>query len=278
MSVNKLSVYHCDNAVYDDLTESVREWTRGSGTLDYTKTVDYLYVGRDKAFNALWFELTTPNVTAATLTLEYYNGTAWTALAVDLDDTQGLTRSGWIRWTKPTDIDEVAINSATKVWIRFSWSATFSPACVIATIGLVFSDDQMLKEEVPNILTNYLPTGCTSHILSHVAAKKRIMQRLRSQVGLYKVSQSTGDPKDIDEWDMHDIDQMQAAAKFLTLAIIFGNASDEDGDGEAVKKKEFLVEYERSFKVALLSIDTDDDGQESSDEKAGSNMSVRLSR
>lgn len=265
--INKLFIFHDNNGSFLDLTDNLNDWVRGTKSLDYVTAQDKLYLGRAKPFNTVWVEIATANTAAATLTLEYWNGTAWTALAVDLDDTQGFTRSGWIRWTTPdgsgasTAWDLTTVNLVSKFWLRLTWNATFSPACILNAIGLVFSDDSDLKERVFDI-ADRIPTGAVSHILSHVSAKKLILSRLETS-GKLKFSQSDGIVRAVDEWDLFDVDSVRKASSYLTLSIIFDNLSDTADDIEDRRAKKFHDNYDTIFDSIIIPLDVNDDGFES---------------
>lgn len=99
-------------------------------------TSDAFYVGiatnvlNAGPFTSLYIELTDVNYTL-TLAVEYYNGSAWTALTngtTMLDGTQSLKRSGTVALTLSyaSVMASVAINSITAWWIRFRVTATGS--------------------------------------------------------------------------------------------------------------------------------------------------------
>lgn len=262
----KLYCYFDNDGVFSDLTMAVNDWLRDSSTFDFTAGHDHLYLGRYKPFNALWFELSTANAVAQTTTLEYYNGTDWTALTPDLEDTKGLTRSGWIRWTTPTDWTANSVNSLSKFWARLSFSATFVPAASIGAIGIVFCDDQVLKTEPFNYAQS-LPSGVTSHILVHVAVRDEIMTRIKSE-GYLKLDGISSNPRPYNEWDLMDVDDVKQAAKNLALSKIFFHMSKTQDDSFMEKSKRFLADFESAIKSICLSLDLDDDGFESPNESA----------
>src|SRR5207302_1987277 len=96
----------------------------------------WLYLGRRKPFSSVFVQVTNgyENAVTATLTAQYWNGTAWTSLPLPVEDTNGFSRSGFIKWDMPLDpslegIDALlwassSVNSISKFWMRIISSAT----------------------------------------------------------------------------------------------------------------------------------------------------------
>jgi len=264
--LEKLTVLHDNNSVFANYTEQAFDYSRDSFTLDLVAAEDYLYLGRYKPFNAVYVEMSTVNTTDTTFsTVEYYNGTSWTALTLQSDDSDAMQRSGFIKWDKPDDWDDTAINSITKYYIRLRPGSDFLNTTAVQGINLVFADDNDLKEEFFEV-SNYLPSGESSFILTHQAVKKDIIQKIRRD-GKAVVSNATGALKDVTEWELHDFDQVRTAAKHLALSKICLNISDNPGDVYMMKSELYHKMYTESIDMFFISLDTDDSGFESNDEK-----------
>ena len=97
-------------------------------------TADFLYLGDASTFEGITFSMQTFGI-SATLDVEYWNGSAWTALSFDVnglvDNTTGFTSDGRLKFDAPGDWATVAVNSQTKYWIRISTSTalTVDPVC-----------------------------------------------------------------------------------------------------------------------------------------------------
>ena len=270
----KLTVLHDDNTVFSDHTNASADYIRDTFSLDLSSTEDYLYIGFRKPMANIYIELEAPNTTANDLSAEVWDGTAWVAASLN-DETKGLTRSGFISWDKG-DMNETTVNSTDKYWIRMRPSADHT-ATTVRGINLVFSDDNSLKQEFFEIdNSNILPAGETSHISKHVASKNHIIQRLRN-LKYIKVNSTTGN-ETLDQWDLHDIYEIKEASKFLTLSKIFFNLSDSVEDNWWQKHVLYQQKFEQMFDLAKLSLDTDDDGVEDSDEKLQAKTPQRWSR
>ena len=100
-----LNVKHFDSSTYTDY-----DFKLGNSNPDETVTLTldtdhYLYIGYYKPIKYIYFDLPTPNENAATLTVEYYNGTDWTSIDSIVDETKGLTQNGFIQWEELEDQD-----------------------------------------------------------------------------------------------------------------------------------------------------------------------------
>lgn len=262
---NKLTVFHDDNSVFADYSNESLDYARDTFTIALNQDDDYLYVGFSKPINALYVELGTPNTNANSFVAQYYNGSSWASITNFHDDSRGFTRSGFMTWDRNlADEATVEINSTTKYFYRFRPSATHS-STVVNGLNIVFADDIDLKREFYEI-SNYLPSGESSHILSHVATRDHIIQELRND-GRYKHDLSTGKLKDITAFDLLDISQVKVAATYLCLAKIFSAISDREDDLYNQKHDHYMGLYNQAMKLFYLNVDQDDDGIEDEEER-----------
>ncbi len=107
---------------------------RSSGThmpLDGMLATSICYMGFTEVPRGVYFDLhaTNLNAVAATLDVEYWNGTAWTDVASDSDgtDTTGttLSKDGLYTWTLPASV-EYTVDGKRAHWVRFKPSTTLS--------------------------------------------------------------------------------------------------------------------------------------------------------
>src|SRR3990167_11019377 len=298
--LNKLKVFFNDASAvtFTDRTLEAYEYNRDTFTmpLEFDPSVDYMYVGRTKPFHAIYVEISVANAVSTTLSAEYYDGTTWTALALPVEDTKAFQRSGFIKCEVPLEDsstrtllwEENAVNSVTRFWIRFKVAADLTSTTALKGINIVFSDDEDLKSEDYGIL-NYLPkdeygTAAASHILSHLAAKNIIIDQLQRS-GRYKTT-DTGSVATsgeglivaIDEWDLHDIAQVRQASKFFALEKIYREASDSVDDVHWSKAEKFGKMASHAMELFTLSLDSNDDGEESSDEREATQQGGRFIR
>jgi hypothetical protein len=238
-------------------------------TLD---TPDFIYIGYYKPVNQLYMDITTPNTTASTTSLEYWDGSAWTAIQ-DIDGTLGLTRSGLIQWEALSDWAATTVDSTSKFWVRIS-TDTIHTAAVYNFIGLTFSDDNDLLMQIPYILDSSMLSGEASHFKYHIAARDRIVQRLTNKG--YTKTDSSGDLQSITAWDLLDTGEVRQAATQMALHLIYFNASDSLEDHWMEKADKFLQSYESLITMARLSIDVDDDGIKDDTENKARSYQTRM--
>lgn len=127
-----------DNASYANLV------------LDTAANGDYLYFGYSANFYGLIFDLGLVNDNASVLTVQYWNGSAWTAMGDgpnpvtrtvhDGTSLNGATfrQAGVISWSNvPSDWADKSINGTTARWVRLSVSASidtvYASSCRIVT-------------------------------------------------------------------------------------------------------------------------------------------------
>ena len=233
-----------ENYISDDLTENF-------------SVGQFFYVGYYKPIDSLYIELTTQN-TANNLVLEYYNGTNWVPL-VKTDKTFGLKRSGFISWARNIDNQkENMVNGYTAYWYRLSIDTTTIVNLSVKGINLVFSDDNDLKETYPSIM-DYLPQGAVSFIGFHVSARNQILTYLRNKG---KSVSTLGVNKMLDQFDLHNYEEVKQASKYKALSTIFFNESDTVDDKWYQKAKDFDRLYGESINLNFLSLDENDDGKE----------------
>lgn len=246
--INMLEIIHNDDTIEIDYSLDAYDFIRDNFTLEISAAEDRLDVSYVKPFSSVYVELVTANTVSGKLSAEIYNGTTWEEVLI-IDETRGLSRSGFISWDKSLMNVE-----SDKFSIRFSVDVDTS-AVVFRAINIVFSSDNILKREFFEIdNANILPKNEASHISTHVASRDMIVQHLRN-MGYIKDNSSKISP-----WDLHDISEIKQAAKFLSLSKIFFNLSDSVEDNWWKKYKEYEDKFQEAFRLARISLDLNDDG------------------
>lgn len=272
----KLTIFHDDNGTFVDHSDEAADYSRDDFTVELVAADDFLYIGFRKDISGVYVQLTTPNTNASELSAEVYNGTSWVGHDIT-DETKGLTRSGFIFWDRPAQ-DAAEVNSVSLNWIRIKTDVDHS-ATAIRAINLVFSDDNLLKQEFYSIdHEQILPGNETSHILTHVSVRNRIMQKLRN---LGYVKWRNGDPTrprkyKLDQWDLLDVFEIRQAATYMALEKIFFEIADGPDDNWYQKYEDYKQLADEAFALALSSIDTDDDGVKDADENQAVHEAKRL--
>jgi hypothetical protein len=113
---------------------------------------DYIYVGVDAAMLALTHNIirvylgATVNGNAATMSAQYWNGAAWTALADWVDGTnvggKTLATSGNMTWTAPGDWTANVVNGQNRYWMRLKASANLTAAINIQEMYILWDPNR----------------------------------------------------------------------------------------------------------------------------------------
>jgi len=258
----KLSVIYSDGVTESNYSAEAQDFRRDPFTLTMMPT-DFIYVGFKKVFNALYFQIQTPNEVVSSLSVEYYSESGWSSLDVS-EETKAFIRSGFMTWERPQDAAPLTVAGQELCWIRIAANDELDPV-VFQGINIVFSDDNAISEEVPALVDAcFFQQGQNSHILSHIAAKNYIMSRLRS---LGYIKYSADGEQNINEWDVLDVYELRQAATYYVISQIYFNLSDTPDDQYWAKYKEYDKKFEESFGLGRLRIDSNDDGQVNLSEK-----------
>lgn len=256
--------------------------TRDSVTKTFADS-DYIYIGFFKPIKAFYIDLATANTNDITLSFEYYNGSAWTTLSNAIDETNGLTRSGFIQWPESDFKDSTdnllwdanEVDSLEKYWVRISFSAASSET-TFNFIGLVFSDDTSLLTQLPYANDTQLLSGQSNHLKYHVSARDEIINKLESK-GYFKIDTDNNVDR-ITPWDLLDINQVKLGAIYLVLSKIYFNLSDAVDDQWIDKSERLYERYDKMISNIRVSIDQDDDGETDNGERMKPVNISRLTR
>lgn len=262
--ITKLEVRFKDNLSFVNYKEQAFDYTRDAFLLDYVAAEDSLYVGHYKPINALFIDMSVVNEVATTMTLKYWNGSAFTDVSGLSDESLALTRSGHVYWDRnQTTETKTTINGTETYWYKIDFALDLTAETEIGGLNLLFSTDQMLKEDEPTIMS-YIPTGDASFVSFHQSAKKDLIQNLRN-----KGNRVDGELeyKNLTEFDLLDFHEIANASKYLTLSKIFTWLSDNVDDKYKAKKDDYWAKYSSAFNLSFVSLDKDDDGLVDSEEK-----------
>lgn len=242
---------------FTDYSFKASVFERDAFSIDLIAESSFLYIGYDKPLNAVYFNSKTPDYTEASMTLEYFNNQSWAKLEPS-DDTVAFMRAGFVKWDRPTSQASHVIDGKKAYWYRFSVSETRT-SLEFKGINLIFADDYELSLEQPYISSSEFLGLNSSHILSHVAARNEILQKL-ANLDYYKIN-TEGMRENINAWDLHVISEIKQAAVKLTLSKIYRNMSDDPNDAWDYKSKLYYKDYENALQLARLSLDINNDGK-----------------
>jgi hypothetical protein len=148
-------------------------------------TSDALYVGYKLPFGSRYFHFGVLNVASVTVSVKYWDGSAWSAVEDLVDQTLGFTRSGFIAWQNQTDWAKQALSPLTDVelyWLKITVSGTLTGTATLQTVANIFADDQLLRAYYPELVsdTRYLPDSRNDFLEQYVAAKDLVVLRFEA--------------------------------------------------------------------------------------------------
>jgi len=270
----KLKILHNDDGSFTDISDECADFGRDTTSLTFLQSTSELYIGYRKPINSFYVELATASTDSNLFVIEYWNGTSWTDTGA-VDYTKGFTRSGFITWNRNlTNESKKTINGTELYFIRVTAIEDFS--AVLGGIGFLFTDDNDLRQEVPEITDSNHLAGKASHILTHVAVRNKIIQDLRNKN--YTHTNSLGEIEDLTVWDILNANQLNQAAIALGLSKIYYNFSDTVGDVYERNSNKYFADYNSSMDLARLSIDSNDDGIENKQEETVRFNVIRIVR
>lgn len=214
-------------------------------------TAQAFYVGYHRPFTTRYFHLSVPNVEPATLSVEFWDGSAWQAVEDLVDQSSGMTQSGFISWKNPggwavkaqDPVDDVPL-----YWVRVKTDADFSDETVLQAVLNLFCDLSLLREYYPEIAsdTRYLPPNRTDFLEQFHGAKNYVVQKLIQKRAIR------------DESQILDINEMAIASVHATVKILLSPISTTDAI------KDILTQAEKDLAIELnsirLSADLNDSG------------------
>ena len=256
--IKDLTIFSHISSTFADISIDLNNYDVDEVALSLTADTDYVYTGLYKSFKNLYIDVK-DNATPGDISYEYYNGTAWTSLTV-VDETKNFTRSGFVKWDLPSDIASVEINGKTLYFIRFTGTIVVT----LNGINMVFSNDNDLTGSYRSIM-DYVGLD-TSFIAYHQSVRNDIIQHIRNS-GKTKISSVDGNIDDLIVWDFLRPEQLRNASKYLCLSKIFAGVSDNSEGKFLQLSRGYKKDYQAAIETFLLTVDTDDDGDESSSEQ-----------
>ena len=232
---------------------------------DGTATGNQLEVKYQKALNAIFVYVVNASpvdVTDLNVTGTNPDGSAITISNL-VDDTKGLTQSGFIYWSVETNTN-LTVNAGDIFTYVFEPNGDLGADTELGGLNLLFCDKFDLLREYPD-LNNLLELENDAAIDTKLI---RIMEATRNDIAA-NLSNSPIRKRDsqfnlvdveLNRWDLLQIDEVKTAAVYLTLAKLFSFASDNPGDIYSLKASNYRAKGESLFESTNLSIDFNDNG------------------
>ena len=227
------------------------------------------YVGFPGPFAARYFKMGTVNSNSTTITVKFWDGTAYTDVDDLVDETNGFTKDGYVHWQ---NVDGWEKNAQTPVsdkelfWTEWTVSNDLSVGTTLESVLNLFSTDSDLQVYYPELVSDarWLPDGQTDLLPQHKGAKDWVVQRLISRRVIILESQ------------IIDINKVAIPAVHAAAGLIYSGS----GGGEEIQAL-----ADTAFEKALdwladtnFNADENEDGQVSDQEKADISSDTGLFR
>lgn len=268
----KLSILYYDGvSTYTDYSDELVNYQRDSATITLASS-EAIYVGYKKPINLVYVQLDQVSGTSTTLSAKYYNGSSFAAVTNLNEETNAFNRSGFIQFDRNlTNEAKTTINGTELFWYELTVGSD-TTEIILKGLNILFSDDAMIAEREPALVSlEFYPENENSFVNFHQAARNHIMQRLRNEgKGVYVTEENGEDVlyfKEVTAWDLLDPSQLGQASMLLTISMIYFERSDGPEDKYYQKYMDYKRDFNDAYNLYFLSIDTNDDGKQSDEEK-----------
>lgn len=254
---------YSDNGVLTDITRKIENYKSGSHTFSYVTGQDYIYIGSALPFNHFYIKMGgTVNAVTTTMAIEYWSGKSWESVVEIIDETEGLTTSGFVtftpdkseKWTAESTNDSgniITELSTIKIydmfWMRVSFGNTLTPSTIVSWIGNLFANDYDLYSEYPvfnsSNLLSVFESGKTSWEEQHVKAAQVIIKDMIAKNVIYGAE------------NILKKEDFNLAAVSKCAQLIFTALGDDYVDDALASK----AEYKERLDNGQYSVDLNDD-------------------
>ena len=267
----KKRILYSDNAVITNLTDNLNNYNVGVSDVTFIALEDAFYIGSNLPFNHLFCKMgTTVNVEVSAMTISLWDGTEWQGVAELVDSTElaGATfgQSGYVEfvpdknesWDREDTVDSngnkyiTGLENITiydKYWLRITASADLTANLNIAWLGQIFSDDDDLDSEYPELLDtsimSAIKSGKANYQEQAVTAAKVMIKDLKRNNSI------------LDNNQILCRENLTLASVSKISEIIYTILGDDYNDNKSASKKEYTERLASSFPI----IDTNSNGR-----------------
>jgi hypothetical protein len=227
------------------------------------EATDAFYIGFHGPFASRYIQIGAVNANNSVMSVEYWNGSAWTAVDDFIDQTsisgKTLAQSGFISWVNATDWAKkslTGIDSDVELyWVKITVSEDLSALCTLKGVLNLFSDDTLLRSYYPELITdaNYLPSYSSNFLDQHLAAKNLVVLRLKQRKLIDEESQ------------VIDINSVAIAAVHACAWLILNPIAMSDQSRDLANRA--LAQFNNEIERLSLDVDRDKDGVVSTSER-----------
>lgn len=260
------------SVVFRNVTRTILDSTE---TTSYTRTpaadpltfelttLSNFYIGFKKPFTTRYFHFSTLNTNVVTVTAEYWNGTTWQAVEDLIDQTNGMTRNGFLSWQNVGDWKEqelTPVDDRELFWIRVKVSDTLDGGTALQSLLNLFCDENLVRAYYPELIddSRYLPPGRVDFVEQLEAAKNLVVLRLK-QDHLIR-----------DESQIIDINEVALSAVHAFAWVVLNPIAVDEGEKE--RRDKAFTDFNYELNKVKLDLDFDDTGIVEADEENQGNI------
>lgn len=259
-----------------DFTVEANDYYARTAAIPVAVTTGFIYIGSYFPFNHFYYKKSIVNAVSSVMSIHYFDNTrTWRAVVEKTDETAvagaTLAQNGFVSfvpnknytWTKSDTVDSSGTEIVTGLgnatiydlyWLRVSVSATLTAGTKLEWLGNLFSNDEDLASEYPDLVSSASLTafesGKTSWEEQHVRAAELVIKDLKRM----KVINSSSQILDKEDF------RLAAVSKVAEIAYTaFGSGFDS-------QRKEANDEYKLRLNGFTATIDTNENALKELDE------------
>lgn len=261
-------IIHNDNGTLRELSRELNDLAAQTAVVNLAVTDDFLYIGSDLPFNHRFFQISVVNAVAGVLSVDIWDGEAWTAAVEVIDGTANssgvpFAQSGVLSWTldrnshwnKEATTENMTGSGLTTrkiydlYWVRIKASASMTSTTALAYVGHRFADDALLGLSYPDLIRSEILTAFTAAKTNwqeqHVLAAEEIVNDLRQRKIVWNANQVLA-------WE-----QFQFAAAHKVAEIIYRSFDGQYEEQRAAAMKA----YQRAITQGVFVVDRNENGR-----------------
>lgn len=252
-----------NNGTLQNYTEEINNYHVGETTVTFVAAEAAYFVGSNLPFNHVYFLMgSTVNAETSAMSVSLWDGTEWQAVAELIDNTSvsgaTLAQSGFIEfvpdknegWAYDDTVDSDGNEEITglggvtiydKYWLKITASADLTADLAIKWIGQIFSDDDDLGSENPELLL--------SDMLTAIEAGKTNYQEQAVRAAGIMIKDLKRKNVISDKNQILERDSLMLASVSKTAELIYTMLGDDYNDNKLVAKKEYSERLSSAFPI-----------------------------
>jgi len=229
---------------------------------------DNFYIGYKNRFASRYFHFSTLNATARTITVQYWDGTAWDAVEDFVDQTAGFTKSGFLSWVNVSGWNSYAltpIDDKDLYWIKITVNGALDAGTKLQSVLNLFCDENMARVYYPEMIsdTRYLPPGRTDYLEQLEAATNLVALRLKQHHIIEDISQ------------VIDINEVAISAVHAFAYVLLNPIAKDESEKES--RDEAEINMNKELNRVKLDLDWDKSGVIETNEQNTGNIFIARS-